>query len=543
VKTPAGAGQLATDAGASRGKAGFLFAWAAILLAALVWRLLGITSTEVWRDEAITIIHTRATWLDLLTRLPWVEDTPPLVFMQFKAWSLICDREWFLRLLPVLWGTAWVHVVMVAARRLHPRAWWPAGLLAAFSQMPIHYSQEIRIYSFLLLVTALCLWAAERCVQAPRPRPWLYAVAGLLVLATHAHAVGLLFAPGVLVYLAGRFGPRRWREMAAWGPAILLVAGTLPMLWFARHWTAIRMAEGDWWVPPIDSWGVATMARRFLGASLATDWALSHVAAWKTWASFVAERLLLMGPVLLLALGIAHKCSRSRVIYLALCGLVFLAMLQVSSMVGLPNILDRTVLPVCTPLVLLLGVGAASVQNRRLSHLVHGLVVGMAAVCAGGWGWNIATTPQRPQSRELFAWLSPQIGPNDLIYTTPRWFKDLTVYRLENVISADQLLDPYEEYQGKPPRHRLVRQSPEGWRHRFNEKFERSRARAGANFNVWFVEFGLAPCEPGSPKEYITSLGPEFAHRDIFSAKSLSITGYRPDGSNPPASPTSSVGP
>ena len=51
--------------------------WSGILLLALSWRLLGITQTEVWRDEAITIIHTHDRWLDLLTRLPWVEDTPP----------------------------------------------------------------------------------------------------------------------------------------------------------------------------------------------------------------------------------------------------------------------------------------------------------------------------------------------------------------------------------------------------------------------------------------------------------------------------------
>src|SRR5690606_20323500 len=66
---------------------GHALGWATILLAALLWRLMGITLTEVWRDEATTLIHTQAGWLDLIRRLPFVEDTPPLSFLMFKAWS------------------------------------------------------------------------------------------------------------------------------------------------------------------------------------------------------------------------------------------------------------------------------------------------------------------------------------------------------------------------------------------------------------------------------------------------------------------------
>src|SRR5580765_1627625 len=133
-----------------------------VLALALLWRLAGLRELEVWRDEALTLIDARLGWHELLVRLPFVEDTPPLPFAAFKVWLTLLPTELGARLLPVLAGVATVGILMWMAFRIAPRRWWAAGALAAFSYETLVYSQEIRVYSLLLFFTALTLLASEK---------------------------------------------------------------------------------------------------------------------------------------------------------------------------------------------------------------------------------------------------------------------------------------------------------------------------------------------------------------------------------------------
>jgi len=530
--------------------------WATILLLALGWRLLGIAETEVWRDEAISIIHTHDGWVELLTRLPYAEDTPPLFFILLKAWSSISDREGFLRLLSVTIGTVWVYVVMRTAALIHPRAVWSTGLLAAFSPLPIHYSQEIRVYALLGLLTALCFWMAQRMTIAliadPKPLPpgsgspvfrsrpsgprfWAFALAGTSALTAHCHATGIFVFPAVLCYAFGRVGWSRRRQVLAWSPLAVWIVAILPMVWFGRHWTAIHIAEGDWWVPPVCWQSVKNLAERLVGIHALTDFALMHQSCWRTWLGFALERVVIAGPCILFGLALIDRRRRSAALALLLAAGAFIGLLVVAGIVCLPSLLDRTALPAWTAIVLALGAGGAGLRSRATRAARGVVVLLVACVWATSWAWAIeAGPPRRTPSEQLFAWMRPHIGPHDLIYTTPRWFKDQTVYALRDTIAADQLLDESETYEGKPPRHRLEPVGRSDRQAHFVEKLGDHRARHGSDFSIWVVKYGRLTGSPGTPEAFLLSCCREVDRHTLVADRPLTAVRYELAQSPPP---------
>lgn len=238
---------------------------------ALGWRLLGITSTEVWRDEAITLLHARLSWWDLLTRLWVVEDTPPTSFLCFKFASLFTAGELGLRLWSVAAGVATVAVLMVVVRRVHPGAWWAAGLLAAFSPMPVHYSQELRAYSLVSLTVVCSLYAACRATQEPHRGAWCISAAVLAALAAHLHAVGLFVWPAVLTWAVCMTGFRRWRGWIIASLAWLVLAA--PVIWFAVGWSDYHQRRPEWWAYSMpDAEEAVRLAGEFTGHEGIAQW-------------------------------------------------------------------------------------------------------------------------------------------------------------------------------------------------------------------------------------------------------------------------------
>lgn len=500
-------------------------AWAAILLLALLWRLAGITHTEVWRDEAVTIIHTQDAWTDLLLRLPKIEDTPPPTFLLFKAWATVSRAEWFLRLLPVLLGVAWVDLMMRTARLIEPRAWWAVGLLAAFSHVPIHYSQEIRAYALLALLTAASLYAVERAARLIKPRAWLLGAAGLAALAGHCHLAGLFVFPAVACYLLIRNGPRCIGR-ATVGPVVLWMAAVAPLAWFARYWSEFHRSSLDgWWIQPLTARRAVEIAERFFGLETLGFLAAVQQTPVSLWASFVGGRLVLAACVTLVGLGLLGARPRRCVPALFGCTAVYLAALLVSGYVSLPNIWDRTVLPAWTPLMLAIGVGAVAGESRKRRRLGAACITTIAIVWATSWAWNAYHgPPRRPVNNPLFTRLREQIRPQDLIYTWPRWYKELTVYRLADRISADQLLDEYDAYRGSPPRHRLALADPRFWRERLDRQVREHRERHESDFSVWVIHGTLIfELYPDSPEEYIAGAFREADRHEFYSDK---VVGY-----------------
>ncbi len=472
---------------------------AGILLIALALRLLGLTQTEAWRDEAITLLHARSGWGELLLRLPFVEDTPPLGFLLFKAWMVAGRGEIWARLLPVFLGTATVAVLMATARRLHPASWWGAGLLAATSYEFVYYSQEIRVYALLVLATAVCFLAAERSLVSRR---WIILQALVGALAAHCHSVGLFVYPMALSYRLARAplprSDRRTTALAAGFWALL----ALPIVVFSTHWSRVHAAEGTWWADRLSLNVLQILARRFMALAQIRRWSeLEHCA----WLGFGLEQVVMFAALALLAAALLDPRLRRRALALVVACTLYLGLMLLSSLVALPNVSERTILPAWVPVVLLLSLGSAA-GGRRLRVLLGGCLVAIACAWAFAWTWTATDAPpRRPLSRAAMLWLGERVQPGDLIVSGPYGYEDIIPYHIGDRISGEQLLsEGIPVYGGRPARHLLIYRRPDpAWQSRLEQALANRRA-SQTRHSVWVVRYGWNTFpQPGSIEEIV----------------------------------------
>lgn len=466
---------------------------------------MGAARLEVWRDEALTLTLAHGRWSDLLFRLPWVEDTPPLGFALFKWWTFFARTELAARVLPMALGVATVGVMMHTVRRMTGQSGWAAGLLAAFSYELLCYSQEIRVYALLVLIVTFAFLATERALQAQTARSRLVVIL-LTVLAAHAHAVGLLLLPMIAAYAAIRAGRRLARELLWPGIAVWLVLAA-PALWFSMHWTAYHRRMGNWWNSPPTRGTAENLFNWFWGIFPLRLWASREPWRLDAWLGFWLERAVLFGTLALLALALWDARTRRIAAGLLAASCVFVIGMTVSSHVALPNIVERTMLPAWVPIVLVLGLGATAGARRIHRAMGGAATLAVAGTWAACWVWVVSAGVNRhDQSAEAFAWMKPRISANDLIFTCPHGFEDLVVYRLSDAISADQLISGESPvYGGSPPRLVMKPRAPDaGWYARL-EAAVRNKEAAGVEYSIWILRKDIRPSTvvPGSPEEIV----------------------------------------
>lgn len=460
-----------------------------VLLLALVIRLLGITTTDVWLDESCTLLLTRVSWWDLLFNLPRAIDHPPLAFLPFKLWSMVFQAEWFFRLVPIGWGVGTVAVLMSVAGRIDRRAIIPTGLLAAVAPVPVHYSQELRVYSLLCFLAALTLWAAQRVQLQPgrrRPVIWL-AIIGAL--AAHTHAVGLFVFPMAAAYLVVMGGRAGWRALLRPCGGWLWLLLISPMIWFCLQ-SAGSHLEG-WWIPQISLRQARYYAEEYFGLDIAELWVRAQ-RPQPFFVGFILERLLILASVGLACAAVVDQRMRRPLLALLAATATYLGLMIISSLV-IANMLPRTLLPAWAPVVVGLGLGgAASVNGRRFWSRIP--LVLLVSLLTAAWIWRAeAGPPRRPPARALYAWMRAQLGPHDVVVCAPPGIQELTAYYLGSALPCEQVLGTSVPLvAGSPPARKVIWATEDPhWRARLNAALAHADAASAGAYSVWFVQAGL----------------------------------------------------
>ncbi|MBI3163442.1 MAG: glycosyltransferase family 39 protein [Chloroflexi bacterium] len=165
-----------------------------ILLLAVFVRLIGIDSRPIWYDEAFAILFSSkgpAAMLygTLTTTGAGAADIHPLgyyillwLWMEAFGQSIVV-----VRLLSFLAGILTIPLVYYLMRDLFSeRAALAATIFIALSPFHVHYSQEIRMYSFLALWLALATLAFFRVTRTGRLKWWgMFMVSAVLAQYTH----------------------------------------------------------------------------------------------------------------------------------------------------------------------------------------------------------------------------------------------------------------------------------------------------------------------------------------------------------------------
>ncbi|MBX7223926.1 MAG: glycosyltransferase family 39 protein [Blastocatellia bacterium] len=148
------------------------FALAGVLLLAVVLRLMHLTGQNLWYDEIYSLDVSQQTIGQIILTARG-DMHPPLFYFFLKGWSAVWGTSVVvLRGLSVVLNLGTIAIVWNLCERLANRqvALWTT-LLLAVSAHQIYYAHEIRMYSFVLFLTAGAVYGYWRWLESQLAAP------------------------------------------------------------------------------------------------------------------------------------------------------------------------------------------------------------------------------------------------------------------------------------------------------------------------------------------------------------------------------------
>ncbi len=230
-------------------------------------RLYRLDAQSLWLDEGSTWVEVMSKgWLALFAELFSPNAGYPLYHLLLKAWVFVAgDSEWALRFPSALAGALAVLVLMAATSELCAAsgqandgyALAAAGALAAFSPYALWHAQDAKVYSLLILASALLIWTLLRALRSGSPRAWSLFI-GVALISVFVHRLALLSLAGAALVIAWHLwrresGPaRRWAVICSTGALALSVVGVTGVILATRdermgnERSAVGILEGLW---------------------------------------------------------------------------------------------------------------------------------------------------------------------------------------------------------------------------------------------------------------------------------------------------------
>jgi mannosyltransferase len=353
-----------------------------------------VLATGLAAALALLFIGDKCLWLDEGASMYFAHDVPRLwerlvhreanmwlYYLLLSLWLRLGDSETVARGLSALFATAAVPVTYVLGRRLFGS--WAgaiASLLLASHSYLIHYAQQVRGYTLLVFLVALSSYFFLRAVDEGSRRAWVgYGVAMGLAIHTHFFAALVYLAHLLAVLLVGKM-PSHWRGLLL-STAILAVFLVPIALWQPLSndqipWVLPLTAQRLFWF-----FGQMTGGSRPLLLLYAIFWILALVS--------VARK------------RTEHASPQERWHHLFVLAwiVVPVAVAAGFSLLVKPVFVDRFLIVVLAPLVLLAGAGIARVRPRWLCVLILLLFLGGSTRGLNRWysaggsdDWTGATT-------------------------------------------------------------------------------------------------------------------------------------------------------
>ncbi len=176
---------------------------ALVTLVGAFLRLKGLTAQSLWYDELGSVYSTLSRGLSEIIGFCQSDFHPPLYFLLLRLWELLFGGgELALRSFSALAGIAGIPAVYFLGRELFSKtAGLFAAALTALNIFHIAYSQEVRSYSLLFLLSVLSFLAFTKLIRNPGFRPALaYAAAVTLLIYTHYFGL-FVFASQIIIVL------------------------------------------------------------------------------------------------------------------------------------------------------------------------------------------------------------------------------------------------------------------------------------------------------------------------------------------------------
>ena len=192
----------------------FLALSVGIVLLAFFLRVHALNAESLWIDEAYSISLAQHPVSELIVGTA-NDQHPPLYYLILKAWLGISTSVFNARLLSVLLGTLNIaQVIHLGHLFKQPSLGLLTGLFLTVSPMHVWYSQEVRMYMLLVVLTT-ALTATLLTKQFTLKRWIIYGLLATLSLYTHNFAVFVLVAHGLFMCV-GAGVQKSLRDLFSW---------------------------------------------------------------------------------------------------------------------------------------------------------------------------------------------------------------------------------------------------------------------------------------------------------------------------------------
>ncbi|MBM3658495.1 MAG: DUF2723 domain-containing protein [Actinobacteria bacterium] len=186
---------------------------------------------SLWYDEGFSAMHASRGVGGVVDVARHLDANMPLFALVLAPWRTLGDGEAAMRSLSVVCGALTVVAVFLLAARLFDRVTGlVAGFLFAIAPFAVQYSQQLRGYSMLLLLTVLGTWCFVNAIETRRTA-WFVLYAVVAALAAYAHLVALFViaaqAASLLFYGLRRLPWGRLVLSAAIGAVVLVPLAAL----------------------------------------------------------------------------------------------------------------------------------------------------------------------------------------------------------------------------------------------------------------------------------------------------------------------------
>ena len=394
--------------------------WVALLLAAYLLRLAGITAQGMWRDEIDALRFATAPWGELLatfTRPGW---NGPFYFFLLRFWAAGAGKSAFaLRYFSLLWALPSLPLLFLLGRRLMKEAACIAVILFAAAPYLIWYAQEVKMYTMVPTLVLLALYALERAARGGRGWWWLVLAATSLAFYTHIFAALLVAVEVVWYLLIPRRAPGAWK-----GAALTLAGLTLPYLPLLRWELPLLMQHRETGYPALTLWTMVQI--------LVNGWSSGIVGRYATYAAFLFIMLLLAGTGALLV-----RRPRAALRLWAWMTLPLLAVWLVS--LRGPIFTDRYLIWSAPAYVLLVAAGWSLLHReaRRVAAIVLAILLVLDGV-------NIVAQAQQP--------IKPQFGQAAAYVATHRAADEPLLFQIpyNHFVFDYYYTDPLAPWLGAP---------------------------------------------------------------------------------------------
>ncbi len=376
-----------------------------VVLLASILMLVYLGKKSLWQDEALSVMLAKQDWETFWLVLS-KRTNMNLYHMMLHWWVKIGQSEFVVRGLSVIFALATVPVLYALGTRIFgSRAGIIAALLLTVNAFFIHYAQEARAYSLVLLLVTLSSYFFVVSIERPSRRSWIgYVICSILAVYSHLFAVFVLLTHGVsLVFLRRR--DVQWRSLLISVAAIIFM--TLPL----SIKLSIKVLSGEKlglsWIPLPNSYSLLRVFYHLAGGSLLL-----------LFSYFFLGIIALIPAIRTLA---KYKRSIESWHYFFVLTWLFVPIILSFSYSFYKPILWPRYLIICLPpLILTAGVGLSNLQDRSRRIFVASLIIMLILSGSGLINWYTGYDKEGGEDwRQATRYVLSRVQTGDTIFFEP----------------------------------------------------------------------------------------------------------------------------